>query len=80
MDSAQGFCHALAWFGGANKPRRARPNIYKGGILNDKTIGVDAVKDLKKRFQEIQKQKDDVTVELKEQEQKLEREIKLKIK
>ncbi|MGR5993121.1 plasmid recombination protein [Bacillus cereus] len=28
------------------------------GILNDKTIGVDTVKDLKKHSEEIQKQKD----------------------
>jgi len=34
------------------------PHIYKGGVLNDKTIGVDTVKDLKKHSEEIQKQKD----------------------
>ncbi|MGU3443273.1 MobV family relaxase [Bacillus cereus] len=50
-------------------------HIYKGGILNDKTIGVDTVKDLKKHSEEIQKQKDEMTAECKEQEQKLEKEI-----
>lgn len=50
-------------------------HIYKEGILNDKTIGVDTVKDLKKHSEEIQKQKDSITAEFKEQEQKLEREI-----
>ncbi|MEV4914686.1 MobV family relaxase, partial [Bacillus proteolyticus] len=28
--------------------KKELPHIYKGGILNDKTIGVDTVKDLKK--------------------------------
>ncbi|AZJ24831.1 hypothetical protein CT694_36030 (plasmid) [Bacillus wiedmannii bv. thuringiensis] len=45
------------------------PHIYKEGILNDKTIGVDTVKDLKKHSEEIQKQKDqqkaDATAEMK---------------
>ncbi|PEW69381.1 hypothetical protein CN448_12835 [Bacillus cereus] len=45
------------------------PLIYKEGILNDKTIGVDTVKDLKKHSEEIQKQKDqqkaDATAEMK---------------
>lgn len=51
------------------------PHIYKEGILNDKTIGVDTVKDLKKRSEEIQKQKDDMDAEFKEYEQKLEKQI-----
>ncbi|PEJ95415.1 hypothetical protein COL52_03130 [Bacillus toyonensis] len=34
------------------------PHIYKEGILNDKTIGVDTVKNLKKHSEEIQKQKE----------------------
>ncbi|MEK4678275.1 MULTISPECIES: MobV family relaxase [Bacillus] len=34
------------------------PHIYKEGILNDKTIGIDTVKDLKKHSEEIQNQKD----------------------
>lgn len=34
------------------------PHIYKGGVLNDKTIGVDTVKELKKHANEIKKQKD----------------------
>ncbi|MED3037602.1 hypothetical protein P4313_21645 [Bacillus tropicus] len=54
--------------------KREIPHIYKG-ILNDKTIGVDTVKDLKKHFEEIQKQKDEMTAECKEQEQKLKKEI-----
>ncbi|ANS52591.1 hypothetical protein BM86_14200 [Bacillus thuringiensis] len=45
------------------------PHIYKEGILNDKTIGVDTVKDLKKYAEEIEKQKDqqkaDATAEMK---------------
>ena len=45
------------------------PHIYKEGILNDKTIGVDTVKDLKKHSEEIQKQKEqqkaDATAEIK---------------
>nr|WP_180544679.1 MobV family relaxase [Bacillus thuringiensis] len=45
------------------------PYIYKEGILNDKTIGVDTVKDLKKYAEEIQKQKEqqkaDATAEIK---------------
>lgn len=45
------------------------PHIYKEGILNDKTIGVDTVKDLKKHAEEIQNQKDqqkaDATAEMK---------------
>ncbi|MBD2806916.1 hypothetical protein ID855_20005, partial [Xenorhabdus sp. ZM] len=45
------------------------PHIYKEGILNDKTIGVDTVKDLKKHAEEIEKQKDqqkaDATAEMK---------------
>ena len=46
------------------------PYIYKEGILNDKTIGVDTVKDLKKHSEEIQKQKDAMDEEYKEYEQK----------
>lgn len=45
------------------------PHIYQGGILNDKTIGIDTVKDLKKHADEIQKQKEqqkaDATAEMK---------------
>ncbi|MBG9516627.1 hypothetical protein ABE47_32370 [Bacillus thuringiensis] len=45
------------------------PHIYKEGILNDKTIGVDTVKDLKKHSDEIQRQKEqqkaDATAEMK---------------
>ncbi|MGH0945383.1 MobV family relaxase [Bacillus mycoides] len=55
--------------------KKELPHIYKEGILNDKTIGVDTVQDLKKHSEEIQKQKDDMTAEFKEQEQKLEKEI-----
>ncbi|PDM36997.1 hypothetical protein CMV37_26990, partial [Bacillus cereus] len=35
------------------------PHIYKDGILNDKTIGVDTVKEFKKHSLEIEKQKGD---------------------
>jgi Plasmid recombination enzyme len=49
--------------------KREIPHIYKEGILNDKTIGVDTVKDLKKHSEEIQKQKEqqkaDATAEMK---------------
>lgn len=55
--------------------KKELPHIYKEGILNDKTIGVDTVKDLKKHSEEIQKQKDDMTAAFKEHEQKLEKEI-----
>lgn len=45
------------------------PHIYQGGVLNDKTIGIDTVKELKKHSGEIQKQKDqqkaDATAEMK---------------
>lgn len=45
------------------------PHIYQGGILNDKTIGIDTVKDLKKHSEEIQNQKQqqkaDATAEMK---------------
>ena len=51
------------------------PHIYKEGILNDKTIGVDTVKDLKKHSEEIQKQKDDMDAEFKGHEQKLKKQI-----
>ncbi|PEK39425.1 MobV family relaxase, partial [Bacillus pseudomycoides] len=49
--------------------KKELPHIYKGGILNDKTIGVDTVKDLKKHSDEIHKQKQqqkaDATAEMK---------------
>ncbi|MGF2716653.1 MobV family relaxase [Bacillus cereus] len=51
------------------------PHIYKEGILNNKTIGVDTVKDLKKYSEEILKQKDDMDEEFKGYEQKLEKQI-----
>ncbi|MGX5569855.1 MobV family relaxase [Bacillus toyonensis] len=51
------------------------PQIYKGGILNDKTIGVDTVKDLKKYSDEIQKQKDVMDAEVKVKERELEGKI-----
>lgn len=51
------------------------PHIYKEGILNDKTIGVDTVKELKKYSGEIQRQKNDMDAEFKEHEQKLEKQI-----
>nr|WP_229172588.1 MobV family relaxase [Bacillus cereus] len=51
------------------------PHIYKEGILNDKTIGVDTVKDLKKYSGEIQRQKNNMDAEFKEHEQKLEKQI-----
>ncbi|WP_242071625.1 MobV family relaxase [Bacillus thuringiensis] len=49
--------------------------IYKEGILNDKTIGVDTVKDLKKHSEEIQKQKDAMDAEYKGYEQKIEKQM-----
>lgn len=51
-------------------------HIYKEGILNDKTIGVDTVKDLKKHSEEIQKQKDAMDADYKEYEQKIEKQMK----
>ncbi|WJE84245.1 MobV family relaxase [Bacillus sp. DX3.1] len=51
------------------------PHIYKEGILNNKTIGVDTVKDLKKHSEEILKQKNDMDAEFKGHEQKLEKQI-----
>lgn len=51
------------------------PHIYKEGILNDKTIGVDTVKDLKKHSEEIQKQKDAMDEEYKGYEQKIEQQM-----
>ncbi|EKS8367222.1 MobV family relaxase [Bacillus thuringiensis] len=51
------------------------PQIYKEGILNDKTIGVDTVKDLKKYSEEIQKQKDAMDAEYKRHEQKIEKQM-----
>lgn len=51
------------------------PHIYKEGILNDKTIGVDTVKDLKKHSEEIQKQKDSLDAEYKGYEQKIEKQM-----
>lgn len=50
-------------------------HIYKEGILNDKTIGVDTVKDLKKYSGEIQRQKKNMDAKFKEHEQKLEKQI-----
>ncbi|MGG3047178.1 plasmid recombination protein, partial [Bacillus anthracis] len=51
------------------------PHIYKDGILNDKTIGVDTVKDLKKHSLEIEKQKEAMDAEVKIKEKDLERKI-----
>ncbi|HDR7921646.1 TPA: plasmid recombination protein, partial [Bacillus toyonensis] len=51
------------------------PHIYKEGILNNKTIGVDTVKDLKKHSQEIQKQKETMDEEVKVKEKELEGKI-----
>ncbi|HDR7139214.1 TPA: plasmid recombination protein, partial [Bacillus cereus] len=51
------------------------PHIYKEGILNDKTIGVDTVKDLKKYSGEIQKQKDAMDADYKGYEQKIEKQM-----
>lgn len=51
------------------------PYIYKEGILNDKTIGVDTVKDLKKYSGEIQKQKDAMDADYKGYEQKIEKQM-----
>lgn len=51
------------------------PYIYKKGILNDKTIGVDTVKDLKKYSGEIQKQKDAMDADYKGYEQKIEKQM-----
>lgn len=41
------------------------PHIYEKGILNDKTIGIDSVQELKKHSKEIQQKKDEMTKELK---------------
>ncbi|MBD2807238.1 hypothetical protein ID855_21790, partial [Xenorhabdus sp. ZM] len=45
------------------------PHIYKEGILNEKTIGFETVKELKRYAEEIQNQKDqqkaDATAEMK---------------
>ncbi|WP_326257328.1 MobV family relaxase [Bacillus toyonensis] len=51
------------------------PHIYKEGILNGKTIGIDTVKDLKKHSEEIQKQKDAIDAEYKGYEQKIEKQM-----
>lgn len=51
------------------------PYIYKEGILNDKTIGVDTVKDLKKYSEEIQRQKEVMDAEVKVKEKELEGKI-----
>jgi len=51
------------------------PHIYKEGILNDKTIGVDTVKDLKKYSEEIQRQKEAMDAEVKVKEKELEGKI-----
>ncbi|WP_240671909.1 MobV family relaxase, partial [Bacillus thuringiensis] len=50
-------------------------HIYKEGILNNKTIGIDTVKDLKKYSEEIQRQKDNMDAEFKEYKQKLEKQM-----
>ncbi|ARV91419.1 MobV family relaxase [Bacillus thuringiensis] len=52
------------------------PHIYKEGILNDKTIGVDTVKDLKKHSEEIQKQKETMDEEVKVKEKELKGKIR----
>ncbi|PEW24232.1 MobV family relaxase [Bacillus thuringiensis] len=44
--------------------KREIPHIYKEGILNDKTIGVDTVKDLKKHSEEIKRQKEEMITEM----------------
>lgn len=44
--------------------QREIPHIYKEGILNDKTIGVDTVKDLKKHSEEIKRQKEEMITEM----------------
>lgn len=51
------------------------PYIYKEGILNEKTIGVDTVKDLKKYWLEIEEQKAAMDVEVKIKEKDLKRKI-----
>lgn len=48
------------------------PHIYQGGILNDKTIGIDDVKSLKEHSEEIQEKK----AVLKNEKGKVEKEIK----
>ncbi|MCU5209741.1 plasmid recombination protein [Bacillus paranthracis] len=55
--------------------KREIPHIYKEGILNDKTIGVDTVKDLKKHSEEIRKQKDALDADYKGYEQKIEKQM-----
>lgn len=40
------------------------PSIYQTGILNDKTVGIDDVKSLKKHSDDIQKQKEVLSKEL----------------
>lgn len=44
--------------------REKIPSIYQTGILNDKTVGIDDVKSLKKYSNEIQKQKEVLSKEL----------------
>ena len=61
--------------GWAKTPKKEIPYIYKEGILNDKTIGVDTVKDLKKYSGEIQKQKNAMDEEYKGYEQKIEKQM-----
>ncbi len=51
------------------------PHIYKEGILNEKTIGIDTVKDLKKHSLEIQKQKEVMDAEVQVKEKELEGKI-----
>lgn len=45
--------------------KRDIPHIYQEGILNDKTIGVDTVRELKKYSGEIQKMKKEMVTDLK---------------
>ena len=58
------------------------PHVYQGGILNDKTIGIDDVKSLKKHSEEIQQEKAKMTEEfeqskgeLVQEKERLEKEI-----
>lgn len=45
--------------------KREIPHIYQEGILNDKTIGVETVHDLKKHSEEIEKIKKEMAADLK---------------
>jgi len=51
------------------------PHIYKEGILNEKTIGIDTVKDLKKYSLKIEEQKEAMDAEVKIKEKDLKRKI-----